>query len=187
MPKKEFWDFDENKNYITVNIHGRNYKVLNIYHDYYTSGLILDYIHKIIIIIGQYLEVNKYSEKYTDNDKKLINCFCDIHPNKYLLSEMQLGTQFNGINKPRNLYLSNKEPVGKDGKLRANYRHVFLTLRNRNGKFNDINVIMDLVIHEIAHTMCNHVTWRDDDHGKDFQHAEKIIMDAYRKIKNKIN
>ena len=42
MPK-EFWDFDENKNFTTVNIHGRNYKVLNIYNDYYTAGLILDY------------------------------------------------------------------------------------------------------------------------------------------------
>ena len=182
MPKKEFWDFDENQNYVSVNIHGRNYKVLNIYHDYYKSAQILDYIHKIIILICHYLEVNKYSNKYTNYDRKIIDCFCDIHPNKYLLSEMQLSTQFYGLNKPRDLYMSNQEPIGKDGKLRANYRHVFLTLRNNSGQFNDINTIMKLVIHEIAHTMCNHVTWRDDDHGKDFKHAEKMIMDAYKKV-----
>lgn len=182
MPKKEFWDFDENKNYITVNIHGRNYKVLNVYHDYYTAAQLLDHIYIVIFQICQYLETNKYSRKYTDYDRKLIDCFCDIHPHKYLLSEMQLGTPFNGLNKPRDLYLSNKESVGKDGRLRANYRHVFLTLRNNRGKFNNYNDIMKLVIHEIAHTMCNHVTWRDDDHGKDFKHAEKIIMDARNKI-----
>ena len=183
MSKKEFWDFDETVNYTSVNIHGRNYKVLNIYHDYYTAGQILDYINKIIYNICQYLTINQYSPKYTDYDRKLIKCFCDIHPNKYLLSEMQLGTQFNGLNKPKQLYCSTYEPVGKDENLRANYRDIFLTLRNKQGKFNDINTIMKLVIHEIAHSMCNHVTWRDDDHGKDFKHAEKLIMDAYNKIK----
>ena len=25
---KEFWDFDEHKNYIDINIHGRDYKVI---------------------------------------------------------------------------------------------------------------------------------------------------------------
>jgi hypothetical protein len=181
MPK-EFWDFNEDKNFTTVNIHGRNYKVLNIYHDYYTAALVLDYIHNVIVMICYYLEVNKYSKKYTDYDRKLIDCFCDIHPNKCLLSEMQIGTDFYGLNKPKKLYISNLEPVGKDGKVRASYRHIFLTLRNNRGQFNDINVIMKLVIHEIAHTMCNHVTWRDDDHGKDFKHAEKMIMNAYKAL-----
>ena len=95
---------------------------------------------------------------------------------------MQLGTNFYGLNKPKNLYNSNKPSIGKDKTLRAGYRHVFVTLRNSNGKFNDKEKIMKLVIHEIAHTMCNHVTWRDDDHGKDFKHAEKLIMNAYLKI-----
>jgi hypothetical protein len=95
---------------------------------------------------------------------------------------MQIGTQFYGLNKPRSLYISTKSPIGKDKKWRASYRHIFITLRNKNGNFNDINTIMKLVIHEIAHTMCNHVTWRDDDHGKDFIHAEKLITDVYKKI-----
>ena len=93
-------------------------------------------------------------------------------------------TEFNGLNKPKNLYVSNDEKIGKDGKLRASYRHIFLTLRNSKGNFNNINKIMKLVIHEIAHTMCNHVTWRDDDHADDFEHSEKLITDAYIKIIN---
>mgnify|MGYP000878013116 CR=1 FL=1 len=184
MKTKEFWDFDENKNYTTVNIHGINYKVLNIYHDYYTAGLILDYINNIIVMISNYLELNKYSNIYTDYDHKLIECFCDIHPNKHLLSEMQIGTMFYGLNKPKYLYKSKFTDIGKDGNLRASYRNVFITLRNKNGRFNDMKEIMKLVIHEIAHTMCNHVTWRDDNHGKDFKHSEKIIENAYKKIIN---
>jgi hypothetical protein len=179
MPK-EFWDFDENMNYKTVSIHGNNYKVLNNYHDYYTAAFTLDLIHKIITLICKYFQVNFY--KYSKTDQLYISCFLDIHPNKYLLSEMQLGTMFNGLNKPRDLYLSNKPSLGKDGKYRAKFRHVFLTLRNSNGKFNDFDTIMDLVIHEIAHTMCNHIRWRDDDHGKDFKHAEKLIKNAYKKV-----
>ena len=178
--KKEFWDFDENINYTTVNIQGKNYKVINKFPDYYSAALILNHIHYIIIQISIYLKINYY--KYSKNDQIIIDCFFDIHPNNYLLSEMQLGTDFYGLNKPKNLYNSKKQPIGKDKTLRASYRHVFLTLRNSNGKFNDKEKIMKLVIHEIAHTMCNHVTWRDDDHGKDFKHAEKLIMNAYSKV-----
>ena len=177
---KEFWDFDENINYTTVNIQGKNYKVINKFPDYYSAALILNYIHDIIKKISIYLKINYY--KYSKNDQIIIDCFCDIHPDNYLLSEMQIGTEFNGLNKPKNLYISNKPSIGKDKTLRASYRHVFLTLRDKNYKFNNKDKIMKLVIHEIAHTMCNHVTWRDDDHGKDFKHAEKLIMNAYLKI-----
>ena len=177
---KEFWDFDENINYTVVNIQGKNYKVINKFPDYYSAALILNYIHNIIVQICIYLKINYY--KYSKNDQIIIDCFCDIHPNNYLLSEMQLNTIFNGLNKPRNLYNSNKPAIGKDKKLRASYRHVFITLRNSQGKFNDKEKIIKLVIHEITHTMCNHVTWRNDDHEKDFKHAEKLIMNAYLNI-----
>ena len=181
--KKEFWDFDENINYITINIQGRNYKVINKFPDYYNAARILNHIHNIIVLISQYLQINYYSSKYSDNDRILIQCFCDIHPNNYELSEMQIETPFYGLNKPRNVHFTNKPNLGKDNNLRAANRHVFITLRNSNGNFDKFDKIMKLVIHEIAHTMCNHVRWRDDDHGKDFKHAEKIINDAYKKIK----
>ena len=180
--EKQFWDFNENTNYTIVNIQGKNYKVINKYLDYYNAALILNFINLIIENICIYFKINYF--RYSKNDQILIDCFCDIHPDNYLLSEMQLGTNFYGINKPRNLYNSNKPPIGKDKTLRAGYRHVFITLRNKNHVFNDKDEIMKLVIHEIAHTMCNHVTWRDDDHGKDFKHAEKLITNAYLKVIN---
>tara|TARA_B100001094_G_scaffold193577_1_gene187498 strand:- start:780 stop:1325 length:546 start_codon:yes stop_codon:yes gene_type:complete len=179
---KEFWDFNEHINYTIVNINGRNYKVIKKFKDYYYASLILDYIYKYILLICNYFKINY--RNYSHYEQKLINCFLEIHPNNYLLSEMQLGTPFNGLNKPKKVYTSTKENIGKDGKLRAKYRDVFLTLRNDSGKFNNEKIIMKLVIHEITHTMCNHVTWRNDDHGKDFQHAEKLITSAYNKVKN---
>ena len=177
---KEFWDFDENKNYTIVNINGKKFKVLNVYNNYNQAAEILNYIYMIIYNICQYLQIN--INRYSKSDQKYINCFCEIHPFNYLLSEMQLNTSFNGLNKPKNVKVYSNEKIGKDGNLRAQYRDVFLTLRDSNGNFNDFNTIMELVIHEISHSMCNHVKWRDDDHGKDFQNAEKIITNAYNYI-----
>ena len=177
---KEFWDFDENINYTIVSINGRNYKVINKYPNYKEAALYLNYIHNIIVGICNYFQINYY--RYSKSDQVLIDCFCDVHPNNYLLSEMQLGTPFNGLNKPRDIRKTIKPINGKDGNLRAGYRDVFLTLRYQNGKFKNINTIMKLVIHEITHTMCNHVKWRDDDHGSDFKHGEKLILDAYEKV-----
>lgn len=181
---KEFWDFDENINYVNINVNGNNFKVLQVYKNYNEAAKLLNLIHNIIITICLYLQVNIY--KYTKEEQIAIRCFLDIHPNNYLLSEMQLGTDFNGINKPRNVHNnSNKHALGKDKKKRAEYRHVFLTLRKHNGSFKSFDSIMRLVIHEIAHTMCNHVTWRDDDHNKDFQHYEKLLTNVYNKCLRK--
>ena len=127
----------------------------------------------------QYLEVNKYT--YSNIEQQRINCFLLIHPENYLLSEMQLGTQFDGLNKPKKLYKSNNK-LGKDQYLRAEYRDVFLRLRNNNGQFRSNKSIIDLVIHEITHTMCNHVTWRDDNHHDDFKHCENLLKDVIKKM-----
>ena len=177
---KEFWDFNENINYTTIKINNKNYKVINKFNNFYTAALILDYIHKYILFICKYF-IDNY-DTYSKSDQKLIKCFLDIHPNNYLLSEMQLNTPFYGLNKPRNIYYSNKDIIGKDGKLRAQYRNIFITLRNNDGKFKSIKTIIKLVIHEISHTMCNHVTWRDDNHGEDFKNAEKLITNAYNNL-----
>ena len=179
---KEFWDFDENINFTVININNNSYKVINKWKNYNEAGIILDKIHQIIYEMCLYLNLNYY--RYSNKDKIAIKCFCDIHPNNYKLSEMQLNTDFNGINKPRELYLSSDAPLGSDKKHRAKWRHVFLTLRKRNGEFKSFNTIMRLVIHEIAHTMCNHIRWRDDDHNEDFEYYEKLLESVYKKVIN---
>tara|TARA_B100000886_G_C20169428_1_gene385442 strand:- start:77 stop:628 length:552 start_codon:yes stop_codon:yes gene_type:complete len=181
---KEFWDFDENKNFITIMVNNIPYKVLEKYPNYFDSVKILIYLRYIIYLICVYLSVNIF--KYSSKDQIAIKCFLDIHFNKkspYYLSEMQIGNQFNGLNKPRNLYKSNQPILGKDGRDRARYRHIFLTLRHNNGSFKTINSIIDLLIHEVTHTMCNHIRWREDDHGEDFIYYENLLIDIYNKIK----
>ena len=176
---KEFWDFDESDNYIQIVYNNNNYKVLKRHQDYKRTVQILNEIRTIILKICQYLEVNKYS--YSEIEQQRINCFLLIHPYNYLLSEMQIDTQFDGLNKPKNLYKSNNK-LGEDKYLRASYRDVFLRLRNNNGQFRSNQSIIDLVIHEITHTMCNHVTWRDDNHGKDFTDSENLLKNVVLKL-----
>lgn len=177
---KEFWDFNEIDNYSIINLNNNKYHVLNKYSDKYIAVQILDYLNYIINLMCIYLQ--KYYTKYTNTEQIAIKCFLDIHCNKCQLSEMQLNTPFDGLNKPRNVYKSNKEKLGSDKHLRAKYRHVFLTLRNENGSFRHIDSIMNLTLHEIAHTMCNHVTWTDDNHKKDFIKYEKILTNVYNRI-----
>ena len=82
--------------------------------------------------------------------------------------------KFDGLNKPKNVYTSSEEKIGKDGILRAEYRLIFLKLKN-NGKMSSLNELKPLIAHELAHTAANHVTWRDDDHGNVFNKNYNII------------
>lgn len=178
---KPFWDFDETTNYIYYLSPNDNYcyKVLDNYKDYLKAIYILEKLRIIINEMCKFLSINFYH--YSDKDKIAIKCFLDIHPNNYLLSEMQMKQMFEGLNKPRNLYSSNDEILGSDGKDRAQYRDVFLQLR-KNNKFKSYDSIIKLTIHEITHTMCNHIRWRDDDHGSDFKYYEKILLDVYKEV-----
>ncbi len=89
---------------------------------------------------------------------------------RYLLGEIPRRTDFEGINKPRMRYDQLGAPsVGKDGSGRALYRHIFLNLNNSPRELDA------LVIHELAHSMANHIQYRHDDHHADFKWAERLI------------
>ncbi len=91
-----------------------------------------------------------------------------LNVSRYLLSEIPKGTGFIGLCKPKMRYIDKNLPsVGKDGCGRALYRDIFLDLDDRNLK--------SLVIHELAHCVCNHIQWRPNDHHADFKWAEKLI------------
>ena len=51
---KEFWDFDENKNFITITVNNIPYKVLEKYTNYFDSVKILIYLRYIIYLICVY-------------------------------------------------------------------------------------------------------------------------------------
>jgi len=164
----KLWDFDEDKNFISFN----GYKVLKI-KEYNKASKLLRDIDAAIIKAFIHLELSKKTRD------KYINLLLDT---PYHLQEMQLikdqkSIKFEGLNKPKIIYKSNKEVIGPDKQLRARHRLIFLTLR-KNDRILTLIEMLPLVAHELTHTALNHVTWRDDDHDYPFNKYNKIILDA---------
>ena len=160
------WDFNENKNYISVG----DYKVLDLPDANAASELLYDID---IDILNALLSI-KNKEKITPELDILLNT-------PYALQEMQTpenqgSVVFEGLNKPKGVKMTNDESVGPDGKRRATYRRIFLTLRHPNGKLKKSHELKNLVAHEITHTAMNHVRWRDEDHNNKFNKINKLIL-----------
>lgn len=156
MNDEELWDFDENKNYITV----KGYKVLN-YKDAEAAANLLIQIRK---------KINKlFFDLRTDPNPKvrlLLNTPYKLQEMQKIKDQNEL--KFEGLNKPKEVFMSKEPKIGVDGSLRAKYRIIFLTLRDTNGKLKKIQDLYPLIAHELTHTAMNHVRWRDDDHSKEF-------------------
>ena len=160
------WDFDENKNYIKVG----EYKVIGLPNSEKASDLLND----IDILIVKALISIEIREERTPEINILLQT-------PYFLQEMQLikdqgSIKFEGLNKPKFVVMTNKIPVGVDGKLRAKHRRIFLNLRKQNGRLKTLKELRNLIAHEITHTAMNHVRWRDDDHDEKFDFYNKLIL-----------
>ena len=160
------WDFDENKNYTIIG----KYKVLNLKDSEKASKLLND-INKLIVKC--FISI-KNNEKETPELNILLET-------PYFLQEMQLIKdqgiiKFEGLNKPKQVKLTGNKSIGKDGKLRATYRLIFLNLRNNSGKLKTLNQLKSLIAHELTHTAMNHVRWREDDHDEKFNYYNKLIL-----------
>ena len=164
--RSELWDFDENKNFIQIG----EFKVLNIPSSSLKAARLLNRIKHLIIRCFRSILKNVM---ITPEVELLVTT-------PFLLQEMQLNKdqkliKFEGLNKPKNVHLTNEMEIGPDKNLRAQYRIIFLTLR-KNGKLLSINALKSLIAHELTHTALNHVLWRDDDHGPEFKLINKIIL-----------
>ena len=160
------WDFDETINYVNIN----GFKVLDV-PDATNASVLLRRIKNLIL---RCFESIKFNEMITPELEVLLTT-------PFILQEMQLKKdqlvyKFEGLNKPKNVRLTNKDEIGPDKNLRASYRHIFLTLRNSNGKLKTIELLKPLIAHELTHTALNHVRWRDDDHDKNFMLYYNIIL-----------
>ena len=169
---KEFWDFNENVNFSMV----RGYKVLNIYTNLADAAKLLNLleftIHKSLMNIRR-------TEKITPEINLLLTTPFKLQ--EMQLEELQGSVIFEGLNKPKEIYTDKgSRSIGKDGNLRATYRDIFLTIRNKSGKIRKIKNILPLLSHELAHTALNHVRWRDDDHGRTFNVLDKMILKHLR-------
>jgi hypothetical protein len=164
-PRYELWDFNENKNYVTIS----GFKVLN-YKNAIKAALLLQKINDLIF--QGFTSILK-NEMITPEIELLVNT-------PFLLQEMQLKKdqlviKFEGLNKPKNVHLTYESGIGPDENLRAEYRIIFLTLRE-NGKLKSLKSLKSLIAHELTHTALNHVQWRDDDHGPEFKIMYDIIL-----------
>lgn len=169
---KEFWDFDENVNFSII----KGYKVLNVYPDTRDAAKLLDDLKSVTY--RSFMSIHA-TENVTPEIELLLKT-------PFRLQEMQLenfqgNDTFEGLNKPKGVHIKKTaQNLGKDGKLRATYRVIFLTIRYKSGKLKKIQNILPLLSHELTHTALNHVKWRDDDHGKNFDKMDKLILKHLR-------
>ena len=83
-----------------------------------------------------------------------------------------------GLNKPKKIVtLSVELENGKKMDYEvAEKRKILLTIRNqRTGKLNGYSTILDLALHELTHTTCNDVRWKQDNHRPPYQSYHTLI------------
>lgn len=102
---------------------------------------------------------------------------------RYLLSEMprndKIASRFDGLNKPKYRYESDEPSTGIDGSSRATYRDIFLNLKN-----NKNNQLINLLLHELAHSMSGDIRYREEEAHRDaFKQAEYLLHKVSNEIK----
>ena len=195
---KEKWNFKSD--HMPIYIIGKYpYKAFN-----YNNAVVLSHLRKTNNKLCSNLEKNKNIWYYSTKNKEYLNgadIFIKIHKeykydpkikflpepfykialsgkktSRYLINEIPKGTKFDGLDAPRMRYIEKDAPsVGKDEQKRALYRDIYLNLSLRP------NILKKLIIHELAHTMANHVTFVDDNHHADFKWCEKLIAKYWPK------
>ena len=122
--------------------------------------------------------------------KEFKKCKFGYNTNNFINNKcLKLGKLFNyqemtpndlgilGLNKPKKIITSQFE---MDGKI-VNYpmaerRSIFLTMRNqRTQRLNDYQRILDLAIHELTHTTCNDIKWKEDNHTPPYQSYHTLM------------
>lgn len=173
---KSKWDIEENR--------GFQWKVLNNNRKYkvfvnHRSNKNVEKVASLLYRIEQYVDHLKYYLKqYLNYNNQYIahqNVFIDT---PHIFQEIGSGTLYEGINKPKNIIQLQQFPklFSKDNQYRAGYRLVMLSLRTKSGNLRTWNKIKRLLLHELAHTMCNHITYREEgNHEKDFDDCESIL------------
>lgn len=173
MPR-QFWDLEEEKGYIIANTEGNNYYILNNRKNMSKALEIFKKINYFITELTSYLSNNFY--RIPAELKPGIMILIMMHPQNQRLYELPEDSQFIGLCKPKGVRIrKNLPPIGKDKYLKATSKYLYIQIRKSDEKFKSFNEIKDIVIHELAHTAANHVTWKDDNHGKDYEKYHNFL------------
>jgi hypothetical protein len=171
---KKKWDLEEKKGFEFYSIRNKNYGVRKNLKNNLEVVYYLNFIDKFIQELIKCIKVNKKMVKKS-------NCVneCIIFVNTpYTLQEIPKGNVYNGINKPKNIHWKTKNckiQTLLDNDLLATSRHIMLELRHTNGDvktWGGKNGVKNLLLHELSHTMCNHITYRENG-----QYNEKFIYE----------
>lgn len=138
---------------------------------------------KILSLIDTYISYLK--KLLSENMSNFIHhpCYNEIVnfvKTKHTVQEISEQDTFEGINKPEDIVYCSTRNDGlifqKDNKYRAGRRLIMLRIRNKdNSKRSWVN-LKKLLLHELAHTMCNHITYREEgNHEEDFYRAEEFL------------
>lgn len=166
------WDLEENRGFVSFYNNGKIYKVRQ------TGKKIDNDIMEYLSFIDQYYQKIK-EEIY--NCRSLGNCRNEAilflkTPTDF--QEIPENNIFEGVNKPKFIILSDNDGLyfEKDNDYRATRRHIMLSLRTKQQKPRSWKNVKKLLLHELAHTMCNHCTYREQgNHQGDFNKSEKFL------------
>lgn len=103
----------------------------------------------------------------------------------HTFQEMPPGTGYEGMNKPKDIVSVPYDGLEfkRDSGVRAGRRHVLLALRGSSGTLRAWSSVKRLLLHELAHTMCNHVVFRDkENHEEDFDAYERLLKKIAKTI-----
>jgi hypothetical protein len=114
---------------------------------------------------------------YEGSEKNMIQI---LKNTPHIFLEISPNTGFLGVNYPLGVKNTNLKSFGTDGNERAYGRIVFLTIDPR---YIPNKRLEELIIHELAHTLANHVKYRPDDHRQDFIDAEKLFKKIWTSYK----
>jgi hypothetical protein len=201
MTKPPFWDLDESAGFVSVVAKdGLTYKVLDkgTKQDQQDAADVLARVRKDIntLLIYMYRNPDLWYSKpiawgvfhtfdiHVPCWNQNINSSDEI--NRYSL---QMGKLFNyqetpineygiiGLNKPKKIISMDIEYNGKQIEYElAEKRSIFLTIRDkRNWKVLDYPQILDLALHELTHTTCNDVRWKEDNHLPPYYSYNRLI------------
>ena len=174
------WDFDEHSDYVSKSYMYDGNKERFVFVKEKDSQNEMNKHAAILMFLDKFtLDLQKYCELHNKCNNKCIELF--IHT-KHTFFELYYNDDYRGVNKPKEIHHCSgaKTDIGPDKKLRAHYRYVMIIIPE------NAQELHDLYCHEIAHTLCNHVQYRHDDHHGntevDFPYNERLVIHLAEKF-----
>jgi len=79
-----------------------------------------------------------------------------------------------GLNKPKELKKIKVDGIDYEISTK---RSIHLTVRNENGKIDSYDKVLALAIHEITHTTCNDIYWKEDNHKHPYPQYHSLMKE----------